>query len=69
MGTTILNVDRDWKLLNADVTSAYSVDLKCVESLHKHVNKCEQRMNDIQPYQFEPEGTLQEKDDSKWLRF
>ena len=25
-------------------------------------------MNDIQPYQFEPEGTLQEEDDSKWLR-
>ena len=25
-------------------------------------------MNDIQPYQFEPEGTLQEVDDSKWLR-
>jgi len=25
-------------------------------------------MNDIQPYQFEPEGTRQEEDDSKWLR-
>ena len=24
-------------------------------------------MNDIQPYQFEPEGTLQKEDDSKWL--
>jgi len=25
-------------------------------------------MNSIQPYQFEPEGTLQEEDDSQWLR-
>ena len=25
-------------------------------------------MNDTEPYQFEPEGTLQEEDDSKWLR-
>ena len=25
-------------------------------------------MNNIQPYQFDPEGTLQEEDDSKWLR-
>jgi len=24
-------------------------------------------MNDIQPYRFEPEGTLEEEDDSKWL--
>ena len=23
--------------------------------------------NDIQPYHFEPEGTLEEEDDSKWL--
>jgi len=26
-------------------------------------------MNDIQQYQFEPEGTLQEEDKSKWLRY
>ena len=25
-------------------------------------------MNDIQPHQFELEGTLQEEDDSKWLK-
>jgi len=25
-------------------------------------------MSDIQPYQFESEGTWQEEDDSKWLR-
>ena len=25
-------------------------------------------MNDIQPYQFEPEGTRQEEDDLIWLR-
>jgi len=24
-------------------------------------------MNDIQPYQLKPEGTLQKEDDSKWL--
>ena len=48
-----------------NVTSAYSVDLKSVEPVQKHENKCEQRiipdlngiiLNDIQPYQFEPEG-------------
>jgi len=26
-------------------------------------------MNDKQPYQFEPEGILEEDDDSKWLRY
>jgi len=25
-------------------------------------------MDDIQPYQFEPEETWQEEDDSKWLK-
>jgi len=35
---------RVWKLLNADVTSAYLVDLKSVEPIQKHVNKCEQRI-------------------------
>jgi len=47
----------------------------------KYVNKCEQRINpeqnaiillkleDIQPYQFESEGTFEEEDDSKWLRY
>ena len=37
-------LDRDRKLLNADVTSAYPVDLKSVEPVQKHVNKCEQRI-------------------------
>ena len=44
MGTAILKLDRDRKLLNADVTSAYPVDLKSVEPTQKHVNKCEQRI-------------------------
>jgi len=62
------------KLPNADVSSAYPVDLKSVEPVQKHVNKCEQRiipeLNNIillnlyrQQYQFEPEGTRQEDDD------
>ena len=38
-----LKLNRDWKLLNADVTSAYPVDMKSVEPVQKHVNKCEQR--------------------------
>ena len=82
MGTAILKLDSDWKLLNVDVTWMHPVDLKSVEPVQKHVNKCEQRIipelngiillnyviNDIQPNQFEPEGTLQEEDDSQWLR-
>ena len=44
MGAIILKVDRDRKLLNADVTWAYPVELKSVEPIHKHVNKCEQRI-------------------------
>ena len=44
MGTTIFKLDRDRKLLNADITSAYPVDLKSVEPVQKHVNKCEQRI-------------------------
>ena len=44
MGATILKLDRDRKLLNADVTCVYSVDLNSVEPLQKHVNKCEQRI-------------------------
>jgi len=51
MGATILKLDGDRKLLNTDVTSAYPVDLKSVEPLQKHVNKCELRiipeLNDI----------------------
>ena len=34
MGTTILKLDSDRKLLNADVTSVYPVDLKYVEPRH-----------------------------------
>ena len=37
-------IDRDWKLLNADVTPMHPVDLKPVEPVQKHVNKCEQRI-------------------------
>jgi len=44
MGAAILKLDRYRKLLNADVTSAYPVDLKSVELVQKHVNKCEQRI-------------------------
>ena len=32
------------KLLNADVASTHPVDLKSVEPVQKHVNKCEQRI-------------------------
>ena len=39
MGITILKLDRDWKLLNADVISVYPVDLKSIELIQKHVNK------------------------------
>ena len=42
MGATILKLERDRKLLNADVTWAYPVDLKSVEPMQKNVNKCEQ---------------------------
>jgi len=79
MAAAILKLDRYWKLLNSDITWMHLVDLKSVEPVQKHVNKCEQRIipehNAIillkvykQPYQFEPERTLQEEDDSKWLR-
>ena len=44
MGAAILKLDRDRKLLNADVTSAYPVDLKSVEPVQEHVNKREQRI-------------------------
>jgi len=44
MGTAILKLDSDRKLLNADVTSTHPVDLKSVEPVQKHVNKCEQRI-------------------------
>ena len=39
-----MKLDGDWKLLNADVTSVYPVDLKSVEPIQKHVNKCEERI-------------------------
>ena len=83
MGGAILNIDRYRKLLNANVTPAYPVNLKSVEPIQKHVNKCELRiipeLNAIillklshkwhtTIYQLEPEGILQEEDDSKWLR-
>jgi len=44
MGATILKLDRYRKLLNADVTLSYPVNLKSVEPVQKHVNKCEQRV-------------------------
>jgi len=37
-----MKLDRDRKLLNADVTSMHPVDMKSVEPIQKHVNKCEQ---------------------------
>jgi len=40
----ILMLDKDRKLLNADVTSTQQFDRKSVERLQKHVNKCEQRI-------------------------
>jgi len=42
MSAAILKLDRDRKPLNADITSAYPVDLKSVEPVQKHVNKCGQ---------------------------
>ena len=44
MDATILKLDRDRKLLNADVTSTHPVDMKSVQPVQKHVNKCEQRI-------------------------
>jgi len=44
MGAAILKLDRYRKLLNADATSVYPVDLKSVEPIQKHVNKCELRI-------------------------
>jgi len=43
-GATILKLDRDQKLLNANVTWTQQFDLKSVEPVQKHVNKCEQRI-------------------------
>ena len=42
MGAAILKLERDWKLMNADVTSTYPVDLKSVGPIQEHVNKCDQ---------------------------
>jgi len=42
VGAAILKLDSDRKLLNADTTSAYPVDLKSVKPVEKHVNKSEQ---------------------------
>ena len=74
MGPSILKLDKDRKILNADVNWTQQFDQKSAGPVQKHVNKCEQRiipehnrnyvMNDIQPYQLEPEGTLEEDDDS-----
>ena len=44
MGAAILKLDRDRKLLNADITSAYPVDLKSVDPVQNRVNKCELRI-------------------------
>jgi len=40
----ILKLDRDRKLLIADVTTAFPVDMKSVGPVQKHVNKCGQRI-------------------------
>ena len=40
----ILKLDRDRKLLNADVTWTHQFDPKSVEPVQKYVNKCEQRI-------------------------
>ena len=67
------------KLLNADVTWTQQLDQKSVEPIQKHVNKCEQRIIPehnaiillklrhewhVQLYNFYPEGTIEEEDDS-----
>jgi len=44
VGAAILKLERDRKLLNADATSTHPVDLKSVELIQNHVNKCEQRI-------------------------
>ena len=44
MDAAILKLDRDRKLVNADITWTHPVDLKSVEPVKKHVNKCEQRI-------------------------
>jgi len=44
VGAAILKLDRDRKLLNAEVTSMHPVDLMSVELKQKHLNKCEQRI-------------------------
>jgi len=40
----ILKLDRDRKVLNANVTWTQQFDQKSVEPVQKHVNKCEQRI-------------------------
>ena len=37
MGVAILKLDKDRKLLNADVSWVYPVDLKSVEPVQKHI--------------------------------
>ena len=44
MRAAILKLDRDQKLLNADVTSTLPIDLKSVEPVQNQVNKWEQRI-------------------------
>ena len=44
MGAAILKLDRERKLLNADVPCMQQFDRKSVELVQKHVNKCEQRI-------------------------
>ena len=39
-----MKVDRDRKLLNADITWTNQFDRKSVEPVQNHVNKCEQRI-------------------------
>ena len=42
MHAAILKLDRDRKLLNADVDRTKQSDRKPVDLVQKHVNKCEQ---------------------------
>ena len=70
MGAAILKLDRDRKLLNADFPWVYPDDLKPVEPIQKHVDKCEQRItsymiyNDINLSQKEPYKRKMLKNDS-----
>ena len=43
-GTTILKLDRGWKLVKAAITWTHPVDRKSVEPVQKRVNKYEQRI-------------------------